>query len=740
MAECKTGTSRSSATTELPIQPELPNHYAYIYKFRVEQCPLFLQHKCTQHRPFTCFHWHFQNQRRRKPVRRREGTLNYSADEYCTKYDETSGICADGDDCPFLHRTAGDTERRYHLRYYKTAPCVHETDARGFCVKNGVHCAFAHGNSDLRNPVYDVRDLRSKENIDSELAGLNALDKERNLLNDDPKWQDTSYVLANYKTEPCKKPPRLCRQGYACPQYHNSRDRRRSPKKFKYRSTPCPNAKHGEEWGDPSGCENGDACQYCHTRTEQQFHPEIYKSTKCHDMQTNSYCPRGSFCAFAHGDFEVARENGQFQDGGTNLAELLSSALPTSISRGFNKEDGQASDVNGRAELQSSHSPPRSISNGKAELTTAPSAVKASASVPIQSAYSRLQSLESGESVLASSGPTGPVGSSLGGFGPLVQPIRKPRSLSVPGTELHSNSTGLDRMISLDRDDWDPIIGNDVLREQSNSESLSRKSNVFGGSSFGSFLPHLQPAAYFPTNSRINNSSNGIESVLASTMDEMDEQFRDSSREYEAEQPSLCESIAMGVVSSGLLTGSAPVNIPRSGLDRPCLTPSPPSMSLLSGIRLSGHEQHESTSNSNSLFFNRVGSYSNSGVSFHDWGNHQVSPSNSSRGISNSNVAHSPLLTSKLSGSFGTNSELQRLREEAANQQTKAVSLEEDLSQARKVCDVWRCKALMAEQQRDEAVTRMAAMQSEINLLRESVSGHSHRMHGIEELRNLPLQ
>jgi len=365
------------------------------------------------------------------------------------------------------------------------------------------------------------------------------------------------------------------------------------------------------------------------------------------------------------------------------------------------------------------------------------SAVTASASVPIQSAYSRLQSLESGESVLASSGPTGPVGSSLGGFGPLVQPIRKPRSFSVPGTELHSNSTGLDRMISLDRDDWDPIIGNDVLREQPNSLS---KSNMFGGNSFGSFLPHLQPAAYFPTNSRINNSSNGIESVLASTMDEMDEQFRDSSREYEAEQPSLCESIAMGVVSSGLLTGSAPVNIPRTGLDRPCLTPSPPSMSLLSGIRLSGVDQHESANNSNSLFFNRVGSFSNSGVSFHDWGNHQISPSNSSRGISNSNVAHSPLLTSKLSGSFGTNNELQRLREEAANQQTKAVSLEEDLSQARKVCDVWRCKALMAEQQRDEAVTRMAAMQSEINLLRESVTGHSHRMHGIEELRNLPLQ
>lgn len=82
---------------------------------------------------------------------------------------------------------------------------------------------------------------------------------------------------------------------------------------FHYSSTPCPNAKHGEEWGDPSGCDNGDLCQYCHTRTEQQFHPEIYKSTKCHDMQTNSYCPRGSFCAFAHGDFEVVRDNEQYQ-------------------------------------------------------------------------------------------------------------------------------------------------------------------------------------------------------------------------------------------------------------------------------------------------------------------------------------------------------------------------------------------------------------------------------------------
>lgn len=70
----------------------------YLKEFRTQQCPLFLQHKCTQHRPFTCFHWHFMNQRRRRPVRKRDGTFNYSPDIYCTKFDETTGICPDGDE------------------------------------------------------------------------------------------------------------------------------------------------------------------------------------------------------------------------------------------------------------------------------------------------------------------------------------------------------------------------------------------------------------------------------------------------------------------------------------------------------------------------------------------------------------------------------------------------------------------------------------------------------------------
>ena len=46
---------------------------------------------------------------------------------------------------------------------------------------------------------------------------------------------DTAFILAFYKTEACKRPPRLCRQGYACPHFHNIRDKRRNPRVFKYR-------------------------------------------------------------------------------------------------------------------------------------------------------------------------------------------------------------------------------------------------------------------------------------------------------------------------------------------------------------------------------------------------------------------------------------------------------------------------------------------------------------------------
>ncbi|KAM5198303.1 putative E3 ubiquitin-protein ligase UNKL isoform 3-T3 [Hipposideros larvatus] len=334
----------AAALSGSPPQTEKPTHYRYLKEFRTEQCSLFVQHKCTQHRPFTCFHWHFLNQRRRRPLRRRDGTFNYSPDVYCSKYDEASGVCPDGDECPYLHRTTGDTERKYHLRYYKTGTCIHETDARGHCVKNGLHCAFAHGPLDLRPPVCDIRELQAQEALQNgQLGGgggipdlqpgvLASQAMIEKILGEDPRWQDTNFVLGSYKTEQCPKPPRLCRQGYACPHYHNSRDRRRNPRRFQYRSTPCPSVKHGDEWGEPSRCDSGDSCQYCHSRTEQQFHPEIYKSTKCNDMRQTGYCPRGPFCAFAH----VEKSLGMGNDWGCR------DLTPTSSSSANSSQPGNA--------------------------------------------------------------------------------------------------------------------------------------------------------------------------------------------------------------------------------------------------------------------------------------------------------------------------------------------------------------------------------------------------------------
>lgn len=70
----------------------------YLNEFRTQQCLFFLDQQCQFHRPYTCFDWHFPNQKRRRPFKRPDGTFNYNPDVYCDKYDETSGSCVDGDE------------------------------------------------------------------------------------------------------------------------------------------------------------------------------------------------------------------------------------------------------------------------------------------------------------------------------------------------------------------------------------------------------------------------------------------------------------------------------------------------------------------------------------------------------------------------------------------------------------------------------------------------------------------
>ncbi|XP_034935053.1 RING finger protein unkempt isoform X7 [Chelonus insularis] len=708
----------------------------YLKEFRVEQCPLFIQRKCTQHRPFTCFNWHFMNQRRRRPVRKRDRTFNYSADNYCTKYDETTGICPDGDECPFLHRTAGDTERRYHLRYYKTCMCVHDTDTRGFCVKNGPHCAFAHGNHDLRPPVYDIKEIQALENPDSDpnssTNGPNILDKERNLMNEDPKWQDTNYVLSNYKTEPCKRPPRLCRQGYACPQYHNSKDKRRSPRKYKYRSTPCPNVKHGEEWGEPGNCEQGDACMYCHTRTEQQFHPEIYKSTKCNDVQQAGYCPRGVFCAFAHVDREftminlVPTEEMSLPvpfDCGTNLADILSNALPPD--KRSHDKDKQLSDSSFLG-----------FQNGSGEVSESAS----TSSLGSNHSHSKAPGAQLHNS------STNSIGNAVN------QPKLSTNILFNPNSLIQINEIRKQIMAI----DSDPLL--------TKSEKIQRKQNLLLPYNLNGTLSSHSLTTVSPLSSSSFYPNDTVESVVGNALDELhlDDPLNLVDSIHRDTSSPISNSISAGLASSGLLGSSAPVNIPgmaeRSVLSNFSPSTSSPLQHLQSAGFLTGsrfpqdsiestmpflsHSVSDPFSNHISQLSSSASKLSGFNSSLFDFASQGLSPSRT-QPLAASPLVNAFSLSPSNSGSL-SEMQVQRLREELTSSRAQLATWDERINQARAACAAWHAeseeakrKATIAEQQRDEALMQVKALRVE----NEQSNGgpHLHALKRTSELRNLSI-
>ncbi|XP_075686428.1 putative E3 ubiquitin-protein ligase UNKL isoform X2 [Rhinoderma darwinii] len=671
-------------------QTEKPTHYTYLKEFRTEQCPLFLQHKCTQHRPFTCFHWHFLNQRRRRPIRRRDGTFNYSPDVYCTKYDETTGMCPDGDDCPYLHRTTGDTERKYHLRYYKTGTCIHETDARGHCVKNGPHCAFAHGPHDLRPPVYDIREIQAQEALQNGQLGSEGIPDLQpgvlasqamieKILGEDPRWQDTNFVLASYKTEQCTKPPRLCRQGYACPHYHNSRDRRRNPRKFKYRSTPCPSVKHGDEWGEPSKCENGDSCQYCHSRTEQQFHPEIYKSTKCNDVRQTGYCPRGPFCAFAH----VEHSMGFSGDWNTNMS--CSNSLLNHSEQTTNISCCSSPTLSSSSGSSSSFSPvgsigrPKSLANGLCCASTTPGVSSPGSTYPRAPGFER-------------------------------EDQAKHKCLSLDNNHKLNDQENKQSHLSVFS------VVNPLASSITSSITSSLASSIGSDSSSPTALSSVNAKAlpFYP-------ASNTVESVIGSALDLHFSNINVASLEKELDDS---ENSDLGLSSQRLLGSSAPVNIPGS-LARSSSLHSSSSLSTspLSSLSQSLSQSYlassmaprqqqtptlksehnalgTSTSSHNSLGLNGVTG------SIWDFVSGSFSPS------------PSPVFSSGTTSSTGTSSngsELSRVRRELDDAKRKIKRWEDSWQQVKQACDAWKKEAQESKERAKaaDADRRVALLQKE---------------------------
>ncbi|KIH48833.1 hypothetical protein ANCDUO_21094, partial [Ancylostoma duodenale] len=100
--------------------------------------------------------------------------------------------------CVYLHRVSGDVERKYHLRYYKTAQCVHPTDSRGQCIKNGAHCAFAHSSADLRQPQFDQHEAGFSTTVDGDGRDRTSF------VIEDPLWHseciDLRLLLSHFWT------------------------------------------------------------------------------------------------------------------------------------------------------------------------------------------------------------------------------------------------------------------------------------------------------------------------------------------------------------------------------------------------------------------------------------------------------------------------------------------------------------------------------------------------------------
>ncbi|XP_045066715.1 putative E3 ubiquitin-protein ligase UNKL isoform X4 [Coregonus clupeaformis] len=747
--------SVSKTAANASPQTEKPTHYTYLKEFRTEQCPLFLQHKCTQHRPFTCFHWHFLNQRRRRPIRRRDGTFNYSPDVYCTKYDETTGICPDGEDCPYLHRTTGDTERKYHLRYYKTGTCIHETDARGHCVKNGLHCAFAHGPHDLRPPVYDIsssltdllhvhREIQAQEALQNGQLGsgegipdlqpgvLASQAMIEKTLTEDPRWQDTNFVLVNYKTEQCTKPPRLCRQGYACPHYHNSRDRRRNPRKFKYRSTPCPNVKHGDEWGEPSKCDSGDSCQYCHSRTEQQFHPEIYKSTKCNDMRQTGYCPRGPFCAFAHveripsteetmNSLLTAMQSGsQAKLGSQQYSECPVSEWGSSANSISSSNNGQVGNVS------YSNSPTVTPSSGSNSSLSSIGPIGRSKCLTNGSLCS--ESTTSSVSSLTSNYPKAP------GF---------EREDQIKNHKGHSDQ----KMMDQDKQTHNSVFSgmNPLASSITSSITSSLASSIGSDSSSPTTLSTMNAKAtpFYP-------GSNTVESVIGSALDLNFCDINVASLDKEFEEQ---ENKSIGL-SQRMLGGSAPVNIPGSFArssslnSNSSLSASP--LSSLSQCLLSGMAPQQSqpqglltkpehgllgtpTSSQNTLGLNGGAS------SIWDFVSGNFSPS------------PSPVFSSLGSTTVSSSADLNRLFRELDEAKRKIKQWEDAWHQVKQACEAWQkdshdakeqaksaeAERQLAEQKREDKERKLKELQGDFDVLCRSPGTPLLRSYG--DLDQLPL-
>ncbi|XP_068764160.1 putative E3 ubiquitin-protein ligase UNKL isoform X13 [Struthio camelus] len=531
------------------------------------------------------------------------------------------------------------------------------------------------------------------------------------ILSEDPRWQDTNFVLAGYKTEQCTKPPRLCRQGYACPHYHNSRDRRRNPRKFKYRSTPCPNVKHADEWGEPSRCESGDSCQYCHSRTEQQFHPEIYKSTKCNDMRQTGYCPRGPFCAFAHVKKDtmnvVILQTGCQSKPGAHLFSADSIGIANEWSSSLNSTNNITNNSGQSGNISCSSSPTVTSSSGS------------SSSLSPLGPLCRQRSIANG--VLCSESSTSGVSSPTSSY-PKAPGFER-------GDQAKQRSFPAESQQKINEQDkkQNHLSVFSVVNPLASSITSSLASSVGSDSSSPTTLSTISAKAlpFYP-------GSNTVESVIGSALDLHFNDVNVASIDRELEDQ---ESSDLGLASQRLVGGSAPVNIPGS-LARSSslhssssLSASPLSslsqslsQSFVSSAMAPHQQQPQALKSEHSMLGTSASSHNSLGLngvtgSIWDFVTGSFSPIPSPVLSSGAN----PSISSSTSGN-----ELTRVRQELHDAKRKIKQWEDSWQQVKQACDAWQKEAQeakeranMADADKQLALQKKEEVESKLKKLKE---------------------
>mmetsp|Transcript_43289 Transcript_43289/g.101047 ORF Transcript_43289/g.101047 Transcript_43289/m.101047 type:complete len:529 (+) Transcript_43289:91-1677(+) len=324
---------------------EKPEHVETILEFHTQPCADFQRGFCAKHgvrgKAHQCHGFHFDSQRRRKPVDPTTGQLAYW-ETPCPSWTIEMGFCCmAGDACPWAH---GREEVSYHPAKYKTRAC-NGTDCRG----EGA-CCFAHDDREMRQtaqqrysyyviaaskaragqrPAAPVEtpgrrsaDLgrgggmsnpkirfcayyphvgqcrrgsacsfaHSRDEVQTPLLSIAEEEHEENVLTPD-------FFTRKFKTMWC--PIGAQHDWQTCVYAHTYQDARREPS-IGYGPQPCPFwGKKDTRVAYSQRCPLGLRCPYAHGAKEQLYHPRYFRTVTCRDMQMKG-CPRQRLCAFYH--------------------------------------------------------------------------------------------------------------------------------------------------------------------------------------------------------------------------------------------------------------------------------------------------------------------------------------------------------------------------------------------------------------------------------------------------------